>query len=175
MEHRIGNYEELYEQFSTEANLARQYLLDTDRIVLECLELNKPIPDDIRQARAKAREAVDYNSGKAADLWDLDNISLFPTWQSMIGKAVAVGERYQYDGRLWKVLQAHTVQADWTPDTAVSLFVEVSVEEWPAWKQPTGSTDAYNIGDKVTHNDKHWISFVDGNVWEPGVYGWNEA
>lgn len=34
--------------------------------------------------------------------------------------------------------------------------------------------DAYMAGDKVTHNDKHWVSDVDNNVWEPSVYGWSE-
>lgn len=32
----------------------------------------------------------------------------------------------------------------------------------------------YANGDKVTHNEKKWVSDVDSNVWEPGVYGWSE-
>ena len=93
----------------------------------------------------------------------------------MIGKDVTTGQRLWDNEKLWKVLQPHTVQENWRPEDSPSIYVEVTIEEWPAWKQPVGSTDAYNIGDKVKHNDKHWISFVDGNVWEPGVYGWNEA
>ncbi|MBP5725286.1 MAG: hypothetical protein J6X18_17135, partial [Bacteroidales bacterium] len=85
-----------------------------------------------------------------------------------------VGERYWYDGKLYKVIQQHTVQDDWTPDVSASLFTEVSIEEWPDWIQPTGAQDAYMTGDKVTHNDKHWVSDVDNNVWEPSVYGWTE-
>lgn len=61
----------------------------------------------------------------------LNVAALFPTWASKMGQAVNTGERYWYDGKLWKVIQMHTVQEDWTPDTAVSLFVEVSIEEWP--------------------------------------------
>lgn len=98
--------------------------------------------------------------------------ALFPTWVSKKGQAVSVGERYWYDGKLWKVIQAHTIQEDWTPDTAVSLFVEVTIEEWPQWVQPQGAHDAYNTGDQVTHNETHWVSTMDGNVYEPGVYGW---
>ena len=62
-------------------------------------------------------------------------------------------------------------------DTAVSLWVSVSdpAEEWPAWSQPVGAQDAYAVGDKVSHNGKHWASTADANVWEPGVYGWNEV
>ena len=78
---------------------------------------------------------------------------------------------------LYKCLQAHTSQADWTPDTAVSLWVSISdpAEEWPEWSQPLGAHDAYEQGAKVSHNGKHWISDVAANVWEPGVYGWTEA
>ena len=77
---------------------------------------------------------------------------------------------------LYKCIQDHTSQEDWTPDKAVSLWVCTSdpAEEWPAWSQPVGAHDAYNAGDKVSHNGKHWTSAADGNVWEPGVYGWTE-
>jgi hypothetical protein len=47
--------------------------------------------------------------------------------------------------------------------------------EFPEWRQPVGATDAYTKGAKVSHKDKHWISDVDGNVWEPSVYGWDEV
>lgn len=43
------------------------------------------------------------------------------------------------------------------------------------WKQPTGGHDAYKKGDKVTHKGKTWVSTADANVWEPGVYGWEEV
>lgn len=36
------------------------------------------------------------------------------------------------------------------------------------------STNPYSKGDKVTHNGKTWRSTIAGNVWEPGVYGWEE-
>lgn len=48
-------------------------------------------------------------------------------------------------------------------------------EEWPAWSQPLGAHDAYSAGDKVSHKGKHWTSDLDGNVWEPGTYGWSET
>ncbi len=105
----------------------------------------------------------------------LEVAALYPTWISQIGVEVPAGKRLWYDGRLWKVIQQHVPQEDWTPDTAVSLYTEVSIEEWPEWRQPTGAHDAYNAGDKVTHNGGHWISDADSNIWEPGVYGWSEA
>ena len=98
---------------------------------------------------------------------------LFPQWVS--GTAYEIGDRRQYDGLLYRCVQAHTSQADWTPPSVPALWVRTSIEEWPEWIQPTGAHDAYNIDDKVTHNTKHWISTIDANIWEPGVYGWNEA
>lgn len=42
------------------------------------------------------------------------------------------------------------------------------------WKQPLGAHDAYAKGSVVTHNEFTWVSDVDANVWEPGVYGWTK-
>lgn len=105
----------------------------------------------------------------------LGGVELFKPWQT--DTAYAVGERLRYADKLYRVVQAHTSQADWTPDITPALYTEIAdpAEEWPEWRQPTGAQDAYAAGDKVSHNDKHWISDVDGNVWEPGVYGWTEV
>ena len=78
---------------------------------------------------------------------------------------------------LYRCLQAHTAQADWNPADAPSLWAKVLIpdpEVIPEWEQPE-STNPYMKGDKVKHNSKTWISDIDGNVWEPGVYGWNEV
>lgn len=98
--------------------------------------------------------------------------ALFPTFVSKIGEPVQVGERLWYDGKLYKVVQAHTIQDDWKPDTLPALYTEVSIEEIPAWVQPVGATGLYMTGDKVTHNGSTWESTVDNNSWEPGVFGW---
>lgn len=97
---------------------------------------------------------------------------LYPVWSS--GISVSVNDRYQYNDKLYKCVQAHTTQADWTPNATPALWVEVSLDEFPEWKQPAGAHDAYAKGDKVKHNGKKWESTADANVWEPGVYGWNE-
>lgn len=85
-----------------------------------------------------------------------------------------VGDRRRYDDLLYKCVQAHTSQTGWEPPMVPALWVRTSTEEWPEWIQPIGAADAYNIGDKVTHNAAHWISDVNANVWEPGVYGWTQ-
>lgn len=100
---------------------------------------------------------------------------IYPAWKT--SKSYTVGERIRYNGILYKVLQAHTSQEDWTPDVAVSLFAKVLISDQstiPAWEQPE-STNPYKKGDKVTHNGVKWISTVDNNVWEPGVYGWEKV
>lgn len=101
---------------------------------------------------------------------------LFPMWNGK-GVSYKAGDRVQEDSKLYKCLQDHISQPDWKPSEAVSLWVEVPdpAIEWPDWVQPIGAHDAYAKGDKVTHNDKHWISDIDANVYEPGVYGWTEA
>ena len=99
--------------------------------------------------------------------------NLFPVWES--GVQYVVDDRRQYNELLYRCVQAHTSQDDWTPDKTPALWVRTSTEEWPEWIQPQGAHDAYNIGDKVSHLDKHWISTIDANIWEPSVYGWVEA
>lgn len=112
-------------------------------------------------------------SSSVADLTDeqaLEVASLYPTWHSMIGKEVAAGQRLWDDEKLWKVLQPHTVSEEWRPAEAVSLYVEVSIAEWPEWRQPTGAHDAYNTGDKVTFEGKHYICQKDGTTFSPAEY-----
>ena len=118
-----------------------------------------------RELALKFRRFIEQMSINATDEEALDNILAYPKWE--VGKEYEKDFRLRYEDVLYKVLQNHTSQADWTPDTAVSLYVKVSVEEFPEWVQPTGSHDAYNKGDKVSHNEKHWISLIDANVYEP--------
>lgn len=128
-------------------------------------------------AKEKARQLRSLIERTATTLSDTDALTaveLFPKWTI---KQYEVGDRVRYNETLYKCLIAHTAQETWKPDVSPSLWVKVDDPsiEWPDWVQPTGSTDAYAKGAKVSHNDRHWISDVDNNVWEPGVYGWTEA
>ena len=111
----------------------------------------------------------------ATDEQALKASSLYPKWKT--GTAYKKGERVLYNDVLYKVLTDHTSQTDWAPDVAPSLFAKVLIPDKnvvPEWEQPE-STNPYAKGDKVTHNGKTWRSTTDGNVWEPGVYGWEEV
>ena len=111
---------------------------------------------------------------KATDEQALAVPALYPAWRS--GVDYAVGIRVLYNDTLYKVLTAHTSQDDWTPDAAPSLFAKVLIPDETViyeWEQPD-STNTYSAGDKVTHNGKTWVSDIDNNSWEPGVYGWTE-
>lgn len=126
--------------------------------------------------RAKAKQLRALIEQLAVTLDDeaaLTGVELFPAW--IAGKAYAVNDRAQYNGTLYKCIQAHTSQADWTPDATPALWAVVSLDEYPEWVQPTGAHDAYNIGDKVSYNGKHYISTINANTYAPDVYGWEEA
>lgn len=127
--------------------------------------------------RSKA-EAIRRNilkiSASLQDDYAWETPELFPVWHEDID--VLTGERYRYGEKLYKVVQSHHTQSNWTPDMTPALWTEVAKPgEIPEWKQPTGVQDAYMTGDKVRHNETVWISTVDNNVWEPGVYGWDEV
>ena len=105
----------------------------------------------------------------------LQAVCLHPHWAA--GQVYAAGYKVQRGGALYRCLQGHTAQADWTPDAAPSLWAKVLIPDpdmIPEWEQPD-STNTYSAGDKVTHNGKTWVSGIDNNVWEPGVYGWTEV
>lgn len=131
----------------------------------------------MKMTRSQAREFIDslVSLRKAAtDAQAVEAPAVYPEWKEEVD--YIVDQRVLFNKVLYKVLQAHTSQADWTPDVSASLFAKVLIPNenviYP-WEQPD-STNPYKVGDKVTHNDKTWVSTVDNNVWEPGVYGWNE-
>ena len=124
-----------------------------------------------RDEAYKLRAIIENAVASLDDATAIEGTILFPNWE--VDCAYEVGFRVQYEGILYKVLTAHTSQADWTPDVSASLFAKVLIPNEnviPAWEQPD-STNGYAKGDKVTHNDKTWESLVDNNVWEPGITG----
>ena len=119
----------------------------------------------IVRAAKSLSDADAYNGKELYDWWNSDSIDY------------AVGDRVRYGDELYKCLQNHTSQSTWNPADSPSIWVRIDdpAIEYPDWVQPTGSTDAYRIGAKVSHNNKHWINELDYNTYEPGVYGWREV
>lgn len=122
----------------------------------------------------KYRELINKAAESLEDSEAAYTPRIFEKWE--INQSYEVGKRVCYNDKLYKVLIAHTSQDDWTPESAPSLFAEILIPDptvIPEWVQPS-STNPYMKGDKVRHNNKNWISTYDYNVWEPGVYGWDE-
>ena len=133
----------------------------------------------VEQAYA-IREAMDIAGATLSDEKALECVRLYRPYE--VGKAYTVGEFFTYgvngvgDPQLYKVVQAHTSQDNWKPDTNPALYTPIGLDDsgYPVWSKPTGAHDAYNKGDIVNHNGVLYESTIDGNIWSPDEYpaGW---
>ncbi len=132
---------------------------------------------DRDKARA-LRQMIVKASASLSDEDAVDAVELYPAWSGN-GVQYTAGERIRSGEKLYRVVQTHTSQPDWSPANTPALFAEVAKPgEIPVWHQPTGAQDAYMVGDKVyfpNAGDPVYVSTVDNNVWQPGVYGWELA
>ena len=116
-------------------------------------------------AKVVARSVTD-------DVVALEIQEFYDIWQE--GVKYVKDQYVRHNDILFKVLTEHTSQADWTPDTAASLFAKVLAdptgENIFEWQQPD-STNPYMKGDKVIHNGITYESLTDNNSWEPGLIG----
>ena len=128
---------------------------------------------DLSEAKTEYQAVLASASDEVALLMP----EVYPVWSGS-GVQYKIGDRVTYYGILFKVLQAHTSQDDWTPIDAPSLFVKVltSDNEILDWEQPSAD-NAYMKGDKVKYNGKVYESLIDNNVWAPDAYpaGWKEV
>lgn len=132
------------------------------------------------QSAEQFRKALQMFAASLDDERAMEVATIYDPWA--VGKAYAVGEFVTYgensvgDPQLYKVVQNHASQADWTPDATASLYVAIGLDDagYPIWSQPTGAHDAYNTGDIVDYNGTLYKSLVDGNVYSPEAYpaGW---
>lgn len=134
---------------------------------------------DIVERARELRKQIEVNASGMDEATAVDFVELFPAWSGN-GFSYAVNDRVRYNDTLYKVLQAHTSQSTWTPETAVSLFAKVlpgqGGTEIGDWVKPT-ATNPYSKGDKVRFEGKIYESLIDGNVWSPSAYpaGWQEV
>lgn len=101
------------------------------------LEYVEPEPEPVDETKyepyteevvEKIKKLLQDKVAQQTDAEALDNIELFPTWQSKIGVQVNQGDRLYFDDKLYKVQQTHIPQTDWRPDTTASLYVQVVAE-----------------------------------------------
>lgn len=146
--------------------------MQTEQAAYEAYERTRPLTaEEVTSMLIKQQ----INTLEVDDQTALRMLEFYPEWVSDMEYTVSY--KVQYSGKLWRCLQVHTSQTGWEPENAPSLWAKVLIPDEtviPEWEQPD-STNAYAKGDKVTHNGKTWVSDVDNNVWEPGVYGWTEV
>ena len=101
--------------------------------------------------------------------------TVYDAWQPDTYYAAGVYLTYGVNGvgdpQLYKVVQAHTSQADWKPDKVASLYDPIGLDAagHPIWSAPTGAHDAYAKGDIVDYNGTLYQSEIDGNTTVPGT------
>lgn len=118
------------------------------------------------QQLSLAMSYVVQNMDGFSDFQALQVASIYPEWH--VGVDYRAGQIVRCEGSLYRCVQDHASQADWTPDASASLWSGISFTEGVEdWVQPTGAHDAYNVGDHVMHGGAEWTSLVNGNVWEP--------
>ena len=132
------------------------------------------------QAAEQLRRALQLYAKTLPEAQALEVATIYPAWAA--GRSYAVGDILRHgvnsvgDPQLYRVVQAHTAQADWTPETTPALYDAFGLNEagYPLWSQPTGAHDAYNAGDIVNYNGTLYKSLIDGNTWSPEAYpdGW---
>lgn len=126
------------------------------------------------QAAEQLRRALQMFAATLSDEQAMEVATVYDEWQPDKQYAQGVylthGTNGVGDPQLYKVAQAHTSQADWTPDKTAALYVAIGLDDdgYPVWSQPTGAHDAYNKGDVVDHDGTLYESQIDGNTTVPG-------
>ena len=135
---------------------------------------------DKLQAAEQLRKAIQMFAATLPDEQALQITCVYDVYQA--NKSYNVDDLFTYgtnsagDPQLYRVVQAHTSQADWLPDVTPALYTPIGLDEkgYDIWSKPTGAHDAYNIDDIVNYNGTLYKSIIDGNVWSPAEYpdGW---
>lgn len=135
------------------------------------IEFNKAVVAGRKVGTIAIADLIRQDAISVEDMKEL--VALYPNFE--VGKAYAIGDLVEYGNELYEVIQSHTSQEGWTPDTVPALFKSKTVVAViPNWAQPTGAHDAYNIGDKVIFEGQVYESLIDANTYSPTAYpaGW---
>lgn len=137
------------------------------------------------QNAEQLRKALQMFAQTLTDDEAMEIATVYPEWKNetayKVDEMVTYGVNEVDDPQLYRCVQAHTSQADWTPDVTPALWTPIGLapDNIPVWSQPTGAHDAYNKGDRVHFPEKDspvYESLIDGNVYSPEAYpqGWEE-
>lgn len=88
----------------------------------------------------------------------LDNIALFPDWE--VGIDLVADDRVEYNGKLYRVLQAHTTQSTWTPTDASTLFQPIDIANEGTLEKPFIAA----VG-MTYYKDKYYLDETDGKIY----------
>ena len=138
---------------------------------------------NMEQASEQIRKALQMFAQTLTDEQAMEIATVYPAYE--VGRAYTTDEMFTYGindvggPQLYRVVQAHTSQEDWKPDSTPALYTAIGLnpQGYPVWSRPTGAHDAYNTGDIVDYNGTLYKSLIDGNVWSPEEYpaGWEEV
>ena len=138
---------------------------------------------NMEQASEQLRKALQMYAQTLTDEQAMEISTIYPTYE--VGRAYSADEMFTYgindvgDPQLYRVVQAHTSQDDWKPDSTPALYTPIGLnpQGYPTWSRPTGAHDAYNTGDIVDYNGTLYKSLIDGNVGSPEEYpaGWEKV
>lgn len=135
---------------------------------------------DRLQAAEQFRRALQLFAASLTDEQALEVATIYDSWKInhsyIVGEFLIYGTNETGDPQLYKIVQAHTSQEDWTPNSTPSLYEPIGLNEqgYPVWSRPSGAHDAYNTGDIVDYNGQLYKSLINGNVYSPDEYlaGW---
>lgn len=135
---------------------------------------------DKLQAAEQLRKAIQMFALSLDAEQALEIATVYPKYE--VGRVYSAGEYITYgensvgDPQLYKVVQNHTSQSDWSPNTTPALYEPIGLDSngHTVWSKPSGAHDAYNAGDIVNYNGTLYKSLIDGNVYSPEEYsaGW---
>jgi len=180
-QHSLGELptlETVRDGYARVAALGRPAILDAGQVAA----LQEAIAEVYHQDVAEHEVGADPAQTVERLLW----VRSRPEWHVGLQCVTADAERTVgvyfnlADGNLYRCITPHVAQADWRPDlpgvaALWARFYEPEAGPQP-WEQPLGAGYGYLKGAKVTHNGFVWESIFDGeNVWEPGVFGWEQV
>lgn len=161
----------------------KEELYSTDRLVLEYIEgVDMSAYGDWKGRRAEIRAEINRLSAMTdeeytAEVEGKEESTTIPTadakkyksWYDCINKPLEVGEKVTYIGAVYEVIQAHTVQATWSPSDAVSLFKYVgTIGNTAEDTEEAPTTPDTGAGEEGTESNP--IAWTSGMTAEEGKY-----